>query len=249
MDAGSGAHPRSPRLPRVRRYLGIAVCAFVSLVVVAAAVDAALLWRRPNRVDVRLPGSAPGGSTVLLVGTDSRADDVGPADDRRFGTEEANPGERADVMLAVRRDADGRVRMLELPRDLLVVGARGAPVRLTTTLLSGPSGLTSSLCRSLGLGVDHIVEIRFPGLRSIIDTVGGVDVVTERPIRDTYTKFRLGAGRHRLNGDDTLAYVAARQVEVQQPDGQWVVDPTALGNRSSKGAEVLRDIGRSALKF
>lgn len=209
---------------------------------VGLVADVVLLWGRPRRIDVTLPGSAPGGSTVLLVGTDSRADDSGTADDRRYGSERDNPGERADVVLAMRTDDDGSVRLLEIPRDLLVVGEKGAPVRLTTTLLDGPSGLTDSLCLSLGLGVDHVAEVRFPGLRSVVDAAGGVEVTTDRPLRDTYTKFELPAGRHVLNGDDVLAYVAARHVEVQQPDGSWVPDTASLGNRSSKGADVLRDL-------
>ena len=231
--------PRRRRPGRALTYVGIGV---VAAMLVGLVADVVVLWTRPHRLDVSLPGSAPGGSTVLLVGTDSRADDAGAGDDRRYGTEQDNPGERADVVLAMRTDADGTVRLLEVPRDLLVVGKKGAPVRLTTTLLDGPSGLTDSLCRSLGLGVDHVAEVRFPGLRSVVDAAGGVEVTTERPLRDTYTKFSLPAGRHVLDGNDALAYVAARRVEVQQPDGTWVPDAASVGNRSSKGADVLRNL-------
>jgi len=239
---GPEAPPRDrPRAARVVVLVGtvlvVALCA-------GLAADVLLLWSRPRRLEVSLPGSAPGGTTVLLVGTDSRADDVGPDDDRRYGSEQDNPGERADVVLAMRTDDDGTVRLLEIPRDLLVVGEQGAPVRLTTTLLDGPSGLTDSLCRSLGLGVDHVAEVRFPGLRSVVDAVGGVGVTTDRPLRDTYTKFELPAGRSLLDGDDALAYVAARRIELQQPDGTWAPDPASAQGRSSKGAEVLRDLAR-----
>jgi len=231
--------PRRRRPGKVLTYVGVGVVAALVLGLVA---DVVLLWSRPTRIDVSLPGSAPGGSTVLLVGTDSRADDRGADDDRRYGSEKDNPGERADVVLAMRTDDDGTVRLLEIPRDLLVVGEKGAPVRLTTTLLDGPSGLTDSLCRSLGLGVDHVAEVRFPGLRSVVDAAGGVEVTTERPLRDTYTKFELPAGTHLLDGNDALAYVAARRVEVQLADGTWVPDGASVGNRSSKGADVLRNL-------
>ena len=217
-----------------------------AVLVVAVAVDAAVMWARPRRLDVVPGGSARGGSTLLLVGTDSRAGVRAPGDDRRYGTAADNPGERADVVLLVRTDTAGGVRMLEVPRDLLVVGRKGAPVRLTTTLLDGPSGLTDSLCRSLGLGVDRVAEVRFPGLRSMVDAVGGVEVTVDRPLRDTYTKFHLGSGRHLLSGDDALAYVGARHVEVQEQDGRWVPDAASVGNRSSKGADVLRALGRRA---
>jgi LCP family protein required for cell wall assembly len=239
---GPEVPPRDRARPgRVLAWAGVGVVAVLCLGLVA---DAVYLWSRPRRLDVSLPGSAPGGTTVLLVGTDSRADDNGAEDDRRYGSEQDNPGERADVVLAMRTGDDGSVRLLEVPRDLLVVGEKGAPVRLTTTLLDGPSGLTDSLCRSLGLGVDHVAEVRFPGLRSVVDAVGGVEVTTGRPLRDTYTKFQLPAGRNVLDGDDALAYVAARNVEVQLPDGTWVPDAASRGNRSSKGAEVLRDLAR-----
>jgi len=233
---------RGPQRRRPGKVLTVVGVGVVSALVIGLVADVVLLWTRPSRIDVALPGSAPGGSTVLLVGTDSRADGTGADDERRYGSEKDNPGERADVVLAMRTDDDGSVRLLEIPRDLLVVGEKGAPVRLTTTLLDGASGLTGSLCRSLGLGVDHVAEVRFPGLRSVVDAVGGVEVVTERPLRDTYTKFELPAGRHVLDGNDVLAYVAARRVEVQQPDGTWVPDDASAGNRSSKGADVLRNL-------
>ncbi|MFM7063931.1 MAG: LCP family protein [Actinomycetes bacterium] len=216
----------------------------VALLLVGLVADVLLLWSRPRRLDVSLPGSAPGGTTVLLLGTDSRAEGTGEDDDRRFGSEQDNPGERADVVLVMRTDDDGTVRLLEVPRDLLVVGRKGAPVRLTTTLLDGPSGLTESLCRSLGLGIDRVAQVRFPGLRSVVDAVGGVEIVVERPLRDAYTRFALPAGRNLLDGNDALAYVAARRIEVQQPDGSWVPDAAAGQRRSSKGAEVLRDLAR-----
>jgi len=251
-DDTLGAEPTDPAAPgsdpprnrrRGRRWaIGGAVIA--AALVVVAATDGVALWRRPSRVTATLPGSAAGGSTVLLIGTDARSADQGGDDDMRYGSESANPGERADVVLALRTDDDGTVRLLEIPRDLLVVGEKNAPVRLTTTLLNGPSGTTEALCRSLGLGVDHVVEVQFPGLRSIVDSVGGIQVTLDQSIRDTYTRFQLDAGTHLLNGDDVLAYVAARNVEVLQPDGTWKADTASEGNRSSKGADVLRELGR-----
>ena len=237
----------TPTAPRTRRRRALRWAATAGAVLAVTGVGAALadgvaLWRRPERVTATLPGSPAGGSTVLLIGTDARTADQSGDDDVRYGSEAANPGERADVILALRTDDDGTVRLLEIPRDLLVVGDKGAPVRLTTTLLGGPSGTTEALCRSLGLGVDHVVEVRFPGLRSIVDSVGGVQVTLDRSIRDTYTKFHLDAGTHLLNGDDVLAYVAARKIEVLQPDGTWKADTASAGNRSSKGANVLRDL-------
>jgi LCP family protein required for cell wall assembly len=215
----------------------------VVLVALATSIDAVVTWRRIDRVSLHPTGSPPGGTTYLLVGTDSRAFVRSKSDAVRYGTAADTPGERADVVLALRVRDDGRIALLKLSRDLLVLGPAGSPARLTTTLLSGRDALLQSLCRSLGLGVDHYLQVRFPGLRSIIDSLGGIEVHAATRVRDLESGLHLRAGANRLDGDGALEYVGARHVEVWR-NGRWVADDGSEGNRSGRAAEVLTIVGR-----
>jgi LCP family protein required for cell wall assembly len=166
------------------------------------------------------------------------------ADRIRYGDAKETPGSRADVILALRVRDDGSISLLRLPRDLIVMDENASPARLTTSLLEGRQEVAATLCRSLGLGVDHYLEIRFPGVRSIVNSIGGIDVTVEHPTRDLMSGLRLKAGSNHLDGDGALAYIGSREAEVKI-DGRWRPDTDSPGSRSSKATEVLADIGSS----
>lgn len=226
----------------LRRRLRRVVLVLLVLVLVAASVDVALVWRRIDRIDVDLQGSPPGGTTFLLVGSDSREFFGSERDFGQFGTVEDNPGERADVVLAVRVRDDGTTSLLKLPRDLLVMDESYGPQRLASALVGGNQQLVDTLCRSLGLAIDHYVLVRLPGLRSIIDELGGFAVTVEHPTRDPVTGLRLDAGTTLLDGNETLSYIGARNLEARI-DGQWVPQ-TAGEDRASHAAAVLAVLGQ-----
>ena len=224
-----------------RRWRRVVLVVLV-LVVVAAGLDAALVWRRIDKIDVEVQGSPPGGTTFLLVGSDSREYFGSERDFGQFGTVEDNPGERADVVLAVRVRDDGSTSLLKLPRDLLVMDETYSPQRLASALVEGDQALVDTLCRSLGLAVDHYVLVRLPGLRSIIDELGGFEVTVDHPTRDPVTGLRLDEGTTLLDGNETLSYIGARNLEVQI-DGEWVPQ-TAGDDRASHAAAVLTVLGQ-----
>ena len=97
---------------------------------IVTAVSAALLvldtgaiWFRLEREGAALSGSAAGGTTYLLIGSDERVD-VPDADRAGFGSSEDVPGARADIVVLVRVDNDGSVRTLAVPHDLLIARRR-----------------------------------------------------------------------------------------------------------------------------
>jgi LCP family protein required for cell wall assembly len=199
------------------------------------------MWRRIERVHVDMPGSPAGGTTYLLVGSDSREFAQSAIDRSNFGTERQVPGERADIVALV-RVRHGRRTVLTIPRDLVVLTRTGAAMRLANTLQRGTQVLVDSLCGSLGLGVDRVAVLHFDGLRRLVDEVGGVGVQTPTRARDVVTGLELRAGRNRLDGVQALAYVRSRHLEYLRA-GQWVEDAPDANARSERARTVLAQLG------
>jgi LCP family protein required for cell wall assembly len=130
-------------------------------------------------------------------------------------------GGRSDTVLLARLDAaTGTASLLSLPRDLLVTDpVTGDQVRL--------SGLTADIQvlvvrDQLGISVNHVAEIDVDGFRALVDLVGGVEVSVPAPVRDTHTGLLLDeTGCVRLDGDQALALVRARHLEVTDESGTW----------------------------
>ena len=226
------------RRPRPRVLLA-AAAGLVVLLLVAAVVDALVVVHRVPTVSVRAPGSDDG-TTWLLAASDSR-DRLEPADRARYADRNQPTGERADLVLILRRDAQGRSTLYSLPRDLYVGQRRGAPHRLGLALQDGPQGLVDSLCQDLGIGVDHVVVVDMKALVQLVDAAGGVTVSVDRPTRDRRARLDLAAGVHQLDGRGALAWVRSRSPLVLV-DGQWVPDPTADPTRTAHAKEVLSDV-------
>ena len=61
-----------------------------------------------------------------------------------------------------------------------------------------------------GLRIDHYIEVNFVGFVRMVDALGGVEVCTKKDINDPKSHLSLPAGRHTLDGVDSLKYVRAR---------------------------------------
>jgi len=135
------------------------------------------------------------------------------------------------------------VRVLSIPRDLMVQLPDGAPSRITMALSQSPQTLVDTVCQSLGVGVDHLVLIHMDGLQQLVDDVGGVTVPVTGPERDAVTDFRATvSGPDHLDGAQALAYVRSRHLQVLQGD-TWVDESPAVDDRSERAEAVLSQIG------
>lgn len=237
--------PTPRRQHPARRSLLIAVAVAVlafGLVLVVALGGAWVGLRRVETVDVALPGSGGGGTTWLLVGSDSR-ERLDATDRRTYADPNQPAGERADAMVLLRRDDSGAVRGASVPRDLFVGARRGAGNRLGVVLRDGPAPLVDAYCRDLGVGVDHVVLVDFAALTGLVDAAGGVEVTTATPVRDRRARLDLPtAGRHRLDGAQALAWVRSRHPEVLV-GGTWRPAPWAATSRADHLADVLGQVG------
>jgi len=213
------------------------------LVVVASGAFAVACWVHLDRVPITFPGSPPGGTTYLLVGSDSRAFVQTGSDQATFGTSGASPGQHADVIVLLRVSSAGHVAVMPIPRDLLVQLPDGAPTRITMSLMSGPQSVVGTLCQSLGIGVNHLVLIHMNGLRSLVDDVGGITLRVPAPERDMVTGLSIGhSGVNHLDGAQALAYVRSRHLEYFE-GGSWRPASTAQDERSGRAAQVLSLLG------
>ena len=159
---------------------------------------------------------------VLFIGIDASPQRVG---EQRL----------TDTMILASFDpAEGRVEMVSLPRDIALFPLYHQPDQefdgkineLMAWVEDHPSGSPDDPLRTLireieyliGIGIDYYATIEIPGLRLMIDAVGGIDIVNEELIDDpTYQLdvdrigFRLEPGPHHLDGEMALAYVRSRK--------------------------------------
>lgn len=70
-----------------------------------------------------------------------------------------------------------------------------------------------------GQNISYFVRTSFTGLKNIVDTLGGIDIYVDTPIRDTrypaergngYITISIPAGQQRMNGETALRYVRSR---------------------------------------
>jgi LCP family protein required for cell wall assembly len=210
---------RGRRLRRRRQLAGGAGLAALGLVAGAGGLYGRALWRIDDvdRVDVASTGpvAADEPATVLVVGTDTRTDGDGPG--------------RTDTMLLARIDPSaGTAGLLSLPRDLLVTPpAGGNPTRLNEIWsTAGRSDLVAVVESQVGVPVDHVVEIDMDGFRSLVDRVGGLEVWFDTAVRDRHSGLFVDElGCVALDGEQALALVRSRNVEVLDESGAWVRDP------------------------
>ncbi len=159
--------------------------------------------------------------TVLFVGVDSAPGrDHHLTDTMLVATFDPPTGDAA--MVSVPRDlygvplGDGRVYHAKLNSLLSVASSDPA-----TYPRGGPGTLKAAIGELLGTRIHYFAAIDIEGMREVIDTIGGVDVVVERAINDPLYHdvlsgqrgFSLSAGPHHLDGHTAMAYVRSRRGE------------------------------------
>ncbi|MGC3002069.1 LCP family protein [Streptomyces sp. G35A] len=174
--------------------------------------------------DMKNRPEAGHGMNILLVGTDGR-DEIGPRERERYRLGGA-PCHCTDTIMIVHISADReRASVVSLPRDSYAVTPphidrvtgeehRAHPVRLNAAYAEGGPRLTvRTVERMTRVKIDHYLEVDFTSFMRTVDVVGGVEICTGEPLRDSHTGLDLPAGRHTLRGGQALQYVRARHVD------------------------------------
>ncbi|HTW02575.1 MAG TPA: LCP family protein [Streptosporangiaceae bacterium] len=165
----------------------------------------------------RPPASAPGVLNILILGSQTR-DGQGPG----FGYD---PGTNlSDNLLLVHLDATHtHATVVSIPRDTMVYepacrsrsGGGIAPAQQQAIIdgamnIGGPSCAVATVEHLTDIRMDHFVEFTFNSFRTMVDTLGGVEVCLPQAVNDPYSNLHLAAGRHLITGDQALAFVRTR---------------------------------------
>jgi LCP family protein required for cell wall assembly len=168
--------------------------------------------------------------TVLLLGSDN---------DTRFQSDHL----LTQSMILVRVDpASKHVTMLSVPRDLWVpITGGGGTGKIDTAFAYGGGTTAGSAANAVAtveqnfhVHIDHYVWIGLKGLVSLIDELGGVDVVTTNPVVDDfypadlvpngnpYLPYRVAVlpGAQHMTGFEAMEYVRSRHGDIREDFGR-----------------------------
>lgn len=177
-------------------------------------------------------GTSSGGlkpMNILLIGSNTRTG-LDPSEASQFGSASDVPGARSDVTMVLHLDpATGSASLLSIPRDLFVDlpphSVAGSVGKIDGALNDGADNLIAAISGSLGIPINHYVEINFDGFRRSIDAIDGIHMSFPTPLRDTLSGLQVNqTGCQRLNGATALAVVRARHLQYLS-NGRWLDDP------------------------
>ena len=196
-------------------------------------------------IEVTVGDIEPGARNFLLVGTDNNACIDPDSRYAPFLLGRADFGERADVIQMWRVNTEtGAIAALSFPRDLYVRLDGGRRSRINNAFdTDDPNGLISTIRSNFGIETDHYVQIDFCAFKNLVDSVDGVGIPFESPVRDRGTGLAISsAGCSTLNGDDALAYVRSRKLEFERPAGSdnWVIDPSSDWGRMARQQDFIK---------
>ncbi|WP_406447385.1 LCP family protein [Streptomyces sp. NBC_01613] len=190
---------------------------------VVTSLDAGIARVDPFK-DMKNRPQAGHGMNVLLVGTDGR-DQISAQERHRYHLGGA-PCHCTDTIMIVHISEDReRASVVSLPRDsYAMTPARsdektgkqvaGHPIKLNAAYAEGGPNLTVQTVEDMThLKIDHYLEVDFTSFMKTVDVLGGVEICTATPLKDSYTGLDLSAGTHTLTGGQALQYVRARHVD------------------------------------
>ncbi|MEU8824106.1 LCP family protein [Streptomyces sp. NPDC048636] len=245
-DGADGAAPRRRWPRRLRR------TAAVVLALALVGAGSAYGWatsKLNTEVDLSRVEDRPAegkGTNYLIVGSDSR-DGLSGKDKKDLHTGSAE-GRRTDSMMVLHTGAHGTT-LMSLPRDSWVTlppftypmtGKRppASKNKLNAAFsLGGPELLVRTVEHNTGLRIDHYAEIGFAGFVNVVNSVGGVPMCLDRPVKDKKSGADLKAGCQTLNGAQALAFVRQRHQEAKGDLGRSENQQKFLSALAKKAAE------------
>ena len=203
--------------------------ALAVVLVSGVSVAAVAVWQLQDNLDVvELVGEAevatpptigayPGGFNILIVGSDTRADQAGIG-----GVDEGGELNDVTMLLHVSEDHTSAVAV-SIPRDLIVpvpscpdgqggsyAAMNAQPINVTLSYGGLPCSVLT-VEKLTGLDIQFAGLITFQGVIEMSNAVGGVDVCVTDPIDDPYTGLLIEqAGTVNLQGSQALAFLRSR---------------------------------------
>ena len=153
--------------------------------------------------DILAPISTPQSPvTVLILGRDTR-------------DSETEIGRADTIMVLHLNPVEKRVALLSIPRDTLVdIPGHGKDKINAAYAFGGEELMIKTVSNFLNASINHFVTIDFDGFIKLIDELGGVDIVVDRPLIDPKSGASFSPGNHHLTGEQALAYTRSRSTEL-----------------------------------
>ncbi|MGW3233121.1 LCP family glycopolymer transferase [Kitasatospora sp. NPDC001095] len=227
------APPDGTKRPRKRRRWLMITAGAVAFLLVATG---ALLWIAYRKLDgnirtdsatdrllAKLEAERPsrtagarGAENILLIGSDDRSGANGS-----YGGEAGS--QRSDTTILLHLAADRKhATAVSVPRDVMVsvpacekpdgTSSRPALMQFNQAFeTGGPACSIRAVEQLSGIRIDHYVILDFSGFKTMVDSIGGVEVCVPQPIHDKDARLDLPAGRQVLHGEQALGYVRVRE--------------------------------------
>ncbi|THA81054.1 LCP family protein [Streptomyces sp. A0592] len=174
-------------------------------------IDQALGTDRPANVD-------NGSMDILVLGSDSRGGANG-----EYGRDDGGSARSDTAMVVHLYEGRQKASVVSIPRDTMTgrpecaaggkgktdPGGRRKQFNEAYTV-GGAACAVKTVEKMSGIRMDHYIEVDFTGFKKIIDTLGGVEVTTTKPIKDDFSHLNLPAGPNKLNGEQALGLVRTR---------------------------------------
>jgi LCP family protein required for cell wall assembly len=233
------------------------IIVFLALCVLALGSGYAYFRFQVSRINrVTIPGLAADGDggdsimNVLLVGSDSRDTATGDIADATGKGDAGTTGQRSDTIMILHIDSGAqRAAILSIPRDLYVpIGGTGPKDKINASFSQGgPQLLIATIKQTLGIDINHYVEVDFESFSRIVDTIGGIKVYVDAPARDSMTGLDLPvAGCNELDGYQALAFVRSRYYETYE-NGRWVSGTNSDLDRITRQQDFIRRMMKKAI--
>lgn len=227
---GPGGGKRKRKRP-VLKTLGVVALAWL-VFLVAVPVYA---WSIGSKVDSFPAGERPAaqpGTTVLLVGSDGRAD-LTPEERKQLGTG-STEGQRTDTIMLLHVPTKGEPVLLSIPRDSLVEipGRKDNKINAAFAFGGAPL-LVETVEHNTGIHVDGYLEIGFLGIVDMVNAVGGIEVCPKFDFDDRDSHLKMTKGCQNVDGVTALGYVRMRKA-----------DKTGDLGRMERQREVIAAIGK-----
>ncbi|QOV37924.1 LCP family protein [Streptomyces ferrugineus] len=220
-----GERPVAPVRRRRPRWAMRAVTTLSVVVLASAGIGHAVVTSLDAKIervdpfkDMKNRPQAGHGMNVLLVGTDGR-DRITEEERRKYRLGGA-PCHCTDTIMIVHISADReRASVVSLPRDSYAEvpegeGRKAHPIKINAAYAEGGPNLTVRTVEHMThVKIDHYLEVDFTSFMKTVDVLGGVQICTAEPLKDSYTGLDLPAGSHRLMGGEALQFVRARHVD------------------------------------
>ena len=148
-----------------------------------------------NIVDITKP------FTLLLIGVDTLSSSY-----------------NADTLMVITFNPETlTATMLSIPRDTYTTLANGAKHKINASGWSGDKSVVRTINKYLGINIDYYIKINFTGVVSLINSLGGIDVLVPYSFCEQNSKRNWGddtvyvkKGWQHLNGEQALALTRNR---------------------------------------